>query len=81
MPARITEEELLKYDNVPPSVASEFLGKSPMWVYRGLQYGRLPFGVAVKGEKEWSYHIPPRRLIAYVNGTLPQVIIVKEAII
>jgi len=75
----MTEEELMQYRNVPPPVAAKYLDKSPPFVYKGLQCGRLPFGTAVQMDGgKWSYDIPPKSLIAYVNGTLPVIMILKE---
>lgn len=54
--------------NVPVPVAAELLGKCQMYVRTGLQTGRLPFGSAVKTSSQWSYHIPPLALKAYVDG-------------
>jgi len=64
--------------NVPVPVAAELLGKGQMYVRTGLQNGRLPFGSAVKISSQWSYHISPLALKAYMDGdrivTSPEVI-------
>ncbi len=64
--------------NVPIPVVAQLLGKSVGYVYTGLQHGRLPFGSAVKPSLEWSYHVPPLALKAYLEGervmTTPEVI-------
>ena len=54
--------------NVPVPVAAELLGKGQMYIRTGLQNGRLPFGSAVKLSSQWSYHIPPLALQAYIDG-------------
>lgn len=64
--------------NVPVSVVAKLLGKGTMYVCTGLQYGRLPFGSAVKISSQWSYHISPLALKAYINGervvTSPEIV-------
>ena len=64
--------------NVPVPVAADLLGKSQMYIRTGLQNGRLPFGSAVKTSSQWSYHIPPLALKAYIDGdrvmTTPEII-------
>lgn len=64
------EEEILKYDNVPISIASKFLDTSQQYIRIGLQKERLPFGSAVQvGDKDkWTYQISPGALINWKNG-------------
>lgn len=64
------EEEILKYDNVPVSIASKYLATSQQYIRIGLQKERLPFGTAVQvGEKnKWTYQISPGALINWKNG-------------
>lgn len=54
--------------NVPVTVTAELLGKSQGYIRTGLQGGRLPFGSAVKLSSQWSYHISPLALKAYIEG-------------
>lgn len=65
-------EEIKKYDNVPVTVASKFLGVSPQYIRIGLQRNRLPFGSAVQtsGQEDghWSYQISPNALINWKEG-------------
>lgn len=69
---KITDEDILKYDNVPVSVAAKYLGVGQMYIRIGLRRNRLPFGTAVQvSEKEngqWSYHISPGLLVSYKTG-------------
>lgn len=64
------DEEILKYDNVPISVASKYLATSQQYIRIGLQKERLPFGSAVQvGDKDkWTYQISPGALIKWKNG-------------
>ena len=39
------------------SEAAKRLGASEVFIRRGLQQGRFPWGYAVRGEKRWSYFI------------------------
>ena len=54
--------------NILVSDAAKRLGKSPQFVYQALQQGVAPFGFAVHGEKDWAYHISPKRLDEYIGG-------------
>lgn len=64
------DEEILKYDNVPIPIASEYLGTSQQYIRVGLQRERLPFGSAVQvgNKKTWTYQISPGALIKWKNG-------------
>ena len=64
------EEEILKYDNVPISVASKYLDTSQQYIRVGLQRARLPFGTAVQvgNKNKWTYQISPGALINWKNG-------------
>lgn len=66
-----TEEEILRYDNVPPAIAARFIGWSSPTVYRALQEGRAPFGFAVACTGSWAYNISPGLLVKYKRGDLP----------
>jgi len=48
--------------------AAKQMGVTPMFVRMGLRTGRLPFGVAVKFEKRWRYHINPERFRRWMAG-------------
>ena len=43
--------------NMKVKEVADIMGVSPMYVYVGLQSGRLPFGSAIKNESKWTYHI------------------------
>lgn len=58
-----------EYDDVPPTVAAEYLGVALNFVYKGLQKQTLPIGAAVQSDKgRWTYNIPCERLKAYASG-------------
>lgn len=42
--------------------AAQLLGKTEQFVRCGLQQERLPFGSAVKMNKQWSYYISPEKV-------------------
>lgn len=52
-----------------PEEAGRIIGKPAQFVRVGLQQGRLPFGVAVKMSKRWSYHIVPAKVYEYMGGS------------
>jgi hypothetical protein len=67
----MTDLDILIMDNVLPTAAAAYIGKTPVFIRLGLQQGRLPFGVAVQNRSgKWSYHISPGLLVAYKRGTL-----------
>jgi hypothetical protein len=51
--------------------AAQALGKSQQFMRAGLQYGILPFGVAIKMSTRWTYYISRERLKQFIDGTLP----------
>ena len=69
---KITDEDILKYDNVPIAVAAKYLGVSQMYIRIGLRRNRLPFGTAVqlseKVDGQWTYHVSPGLLVSYKTG-------------
>ncbi len=78
MPRRVqrpvpTDEEILKYDNVPPEVAAVYVRMSTPTIYKGLQQDRIPFGFAVENEEThtWTYHISPGGLVRYKREGKP----------
>jgi len=68
----ITNEDILKYDNVPVNMAAQYLGTSQQYIRIGLQRARLPFGTCVqlsgKENGKWTYHISPGLLVSYKTG-------------
>lgn len=66
---RITDENILTYDNVPVSIAAEYLGTSQQFIRVLLQKERAPIGTAVQiSGTKWTYHVSPGLLIEYKNG-------------
>lgn len=59
--------KLKDMDNIPITVVSKLLHKSPQFVRIGLQQQRLPIGSAVKLSTEWTYHISYELLKNYVG--------------
>lgn len=69
--SKVTQEEVLNYDNVPSKVAAEYLGVSIPYIHARLRSGRAVYGDAVLNPGgKWSYHISPGMLVAYKTGTL-----------
>lgn len=67
-----SDEEILKHDNVPPYLASKYIGWSTPTMYRALQEGRAPFGFGVEcAGGKWSYNISPGLLVRYKHGDFP----------
>lgn len=48
--------------------AAKMIGISPMFLRIKLRRGDLPFGMAVKGRKRWSYYINRIRLEKWLAG-------------
>lgn len=71
MKERITDQDILQYDNVPVDIASKYLDTSGQYIRVGLQRGRLPFGSAVDmgGKGKYTYQISPGALVNWKNGT------------
>ena len=62
--------------NISPKVAAKIMNKSPQFVYKALQDGRLPFGTAVQkvcGKEGWVYYISPKQFIDYTGATLQEI--------
>ena len=71
-----SDEEILSYDNVPVTVAADYLGCGIPSIRSALQSGRAPFGYATRSGEDggkWMPQISPGLLVAYKNGTLPTV--------
>ena len=47
--------------------ASKITGMPEQFIRIGLQQERIPFGVAVKGQGRWSYHISAKKLEEYIG--------------
>ncbi len=47
--------------------AAKIMGVTPRFLQMGLQYGKFPFGVAVK-MKRYSYYINRKQFEDYMNG-------------
>lgn len=66
----ITDEDILAQDNVPVTMAAQYLGSSTATLYEALQDERVPFGWAVQRNSRWAYHISPGGLVKYKHGEL-----------
>lgn len=71
-----TEQDILKYNNVPVEVAAQFIGWSSCTLTKALIQERAPFGLAVQtgtlpsGRPSYAYNISPGLLVKYKNGEL-----------
>lgn len=69
--SKVTQEEVLSYDNVPSKIAAEYLGVSIPYIHARLRSGMAAYGDAVLNPGgKWSYYISPGMLVAYKTGTL-----------
>ena len=57
--------------NMTVKEAAEIMDVSPMFVYIGLQSGRLPFGSAIKNSSTWTYHISRAAFEHYMAFGIP----------
>lgn len=48
--------------------AAQRMGVTPMFLRLCLREDKLPFGTAIKFDKQWSYHINPARFEIWMNG-------------
>lgn len=71
------DEEIMSYNNVPVSLAAEYIGWSACNIRYALQQERAPFGCAAKTreredpeEDSYTYNISPGLLVAYKHGTI-----------
>lgn len=64
---RPSDEEIMKYDNVPIPLAASYLGTSSPTMMRALQQGRTPFGWAAFNEETgtYTYNVSPGGLVEY----------------
>lgn len=72
---RITRPDLdalvRQYPNYLTAAAiGKFLGKSPQAIRYMAQDGTLPFAIAKKSRRRYSYLFPTARFVAWYNGTL-----------
>lgn len=66
----MTDEELLKLDNVPPETAGKYLGVTAQQIRYWLQDKTVDFGIAHKrkGGERYDYYISPHKLIKFKKG-------------
>ncbi len=68
---KLTDQEILAMDNVPPRTAAKYLNMGAVAMYYALQQGVAPFGFATLNPGgKYTYHISPGLLVAYKRGTL-----------
>lgn len=68
--SKYKDEDIRAYDNVPVSVAADYLGVVPMRLRNAIKSGKMPFlGVSVDGEKS-MFIISPGGLINWKNGNI-----------
>ena len=69
--SKYKDEDIRAYDNVPISVAADYLGIYHDRLRNAIKNGKMPFvGVSVDGEKS-MFIISPGGLIGWKNGTIP----------
>lgn len=69
--SKYKDEDIRAYDNVPVSVAADYLGIYHDRLRNAIKSGKMPFvGVSVDGEKS-MFIISPGGLIGWKNGTIP----------
>lgn len=56
--------------NVPTALIAALMGKSKLWVEKGLQDGVFPWGYAVK-MKRWSYFVSAVKFTEYTGIDVP----------
>lgn len=66
----ILKPKVLSHRRVPVSLVAEILGCSVDKVNEMLRCGHYSFGVARKGEINYSYDIYPLRFIAWYEGKM-----------
>lgn len=74
MPSKnaLTDEEILKYVNVPTEIAAPYIEWSNQALRAALREGSVPFGSAAQpSERNWSYNIMAPALVKYKHGELP----------
>lgn len=72
----------MKVRKITPLLAANLMGKSPSFVYIGLQRGLLPFGTALKKSEgraaKYSYYISPKRFMDYTGFSEDDIIAAAE---
>ncbi len=63
----LTDDEILNSKRVTVMDTANYLGVPVRNIQEGLQYDKLPFGIAYK-KKEWVYTIFPERLVVYKHA-------------
>lgn len=56
--------------NVPVWLAAKLMQKNPVWIRKGLQDGRFPWGYAVHTGK-WNYWISSKKFEEYTGIVIP----------
>ncbi len=68
----------MKVRKITPLLAASMMGKTPSFVYIGMQRGKLPIGTAVKKSEgrgaKYSYYISPKLFMAYTGYTEEDII-------
>lgn len=72
----------MKVRKITPQLAANLMGKTPSFVYIGLQRKLLPFGTALKKSEgratKYSYYISPKLFMAYTGFTEEDIIAAAE---
>jgi hypothetical protein len=72
----------MKVRKITPLLAASMMGKTPSFVYIGMQRGKLPIGTAVKKEEgrgtKYSYYISPKLFMAYTGFSEQDIIEAAE---
>jgi hypothetical protein len=68
----------MKVKKITPQLAASMMGKTPSFVYIGLQRGILPFGTAIKKNEgraaKYSYYISPKLFMSYTGYTEEEIL-------
>ena len=70
-----SDEDIRNMKKITTKIAGDYLGISPMAVSMGMRNDKLPIGVAIQKNNNWSYFIVPERLIAYKYGNLEETLV------
>lgn len=65
--------DLYDYKNIPLDIAAKVIGKGKDFIRFGLQQQRLPIGSAVKGIKNYDYHVSPYLLEKYIGSRYAEI--------
>ncbi|WPK67718.1 hypothetical protein EUCA11A_18900 [Eubacterium callanderi] len=68
----MTKEEVIERypKKLPPLIAARLLEKSYVFVTKGLQEGRFPWGYAVKTSKRWDYYINTHQFLNAISDSI-----------